>query len=108
MSDKKAQKQITGKSGKRKASAPSRCLYRVLGYQPLSVEMVAQTLTGMSIQKTPCSISIRSAQPERSAQLQAGGSILAIEFEADTNFDLVAAARQGTKSRLEIDQFASQ
>ena len=94
MSNRKAQKQVTGKSGKRKASPPSKCLYRVLGYQPLSVEMAAQTLE-MSIQKTPCRISIRSAQPERSAQLQAGGSILVIEFEADTNVDLVAAARQG-------------
>lgn len=95
MSNKNSQKKFTRKPGKQKTSSTSRCLYRVLGYQPLSVEMVAQTLKGMSIQKTPCNISIRSTQPETAAQLQAGGSILAIEFEAEANYDLVAAARRG-------------
>ncbi|GEM_PF-4479964 len=95
MSNKNSHKKSAQKPGKQKASSTSTCLYRVLGYQPLSVDMVAQTLKGLSIQKTPCNISIRSAQSETAVQLQTGGSILAIEFEAEPNFDLVAAARRG-------------
>jgi hypothetical protein len=95
MSNRTPQNGFNDKPGKQKARTKSTCLYRVLGYQPLSVEMVAQTLRKMSIQKTPCSISIRSAQTETSVQLQAGGSILAIEFEAEKTYDLVVAARRG-------------
>lgn len=72
-----------------------RCLYRVQGYQPLSVEIVAQTLDEVSIQKTLCKISIRSAQAESALQLQSGGSILAIEFEAESKLDLIEATRLG-------------
>ena len=69
--------------------------YRVLANQPLSVDMAPQILKGLSIQETACSISIRSAQEEKSLQLQTGGSLLAIEFEADANGDLVKMARRG-------------
>lgn len=95
MSNKNSQKKFAQKHGNQKASSASKCLYRVLGYQPLSVEVVAHTLKGVSIQRTTCDISIRSAQSETAVQLQAGGSILAIEFEAEPNYDLVAAARRG-------------
>ena len=95
MSNKNSQKKSAKKSEKHEASSTSKCLYRVLGHQPLSVEMVAQTLTEISIQKTSCNISIRSAQSEGAVQLQSGGSILAIEFEAESSYDLIAAARRG-------------
>ncbi|MCC4610399.1 hypothetical protein [Xanthomonas campestris] len=49
----------------------------------------------MSIQRTSCRISVRSAQGDEAEKLQSGGSILAIEFESDANADLFEAARQG-------------
>jgi len=55
MSNNNSHKKSAQKPGKQKASSTSTCLYRVLGYQPLSVDMVAQTLKGLSIQKPPCS-----------------------------------------------------
>lgn len=95
MANPESQKETTQKAKQNKVSSTDRCLYRVMGHQPLSVEMEAQTLECLSIQKTLCNISIRSAQIESALQLKSGGSILAIEFEADSTLDLVVAARQG-------------
>ncbi len=95
MSKKNSQKKLTRKPGKQKTKSTSKCLYRMLGFQPLSVQMVAQTLDGISIQNTSCNISIRSAEAETALQLQSGGSILAVEFEAEAGDDLVATARRG-------------
>jgi hypothetical protein len=53
----------------------------------------------MKIQKTDCSISIRSASDDPAVQRLTGGSMLAIEFSS-TEEDLLVAARQGM-SRLE-------
>lgn len=57
--------------------------------------MESQTLENISIQKTPCNISIRTSQIDATMQLQAGGSILAIEFEAEAQGDLIEMARLG-------------
>lgn len=78
-----------------KSVSGNKCRYRVLGHQPLSVEMEAQTLDGVSIQNTLCNISIKSVEVESALQLQSGGSILAIEFEGESKQDLIATARQG-------------
>lgn len=79
----------------KKADPGDRCLYRVLGYQPLSVEMEAQTLEGLSIQNLDCNISIQSAECESASQRKSGGSILGIEFEAESDQDLIVTSRQG-------------
>lgn len=57
--------------------------------------MASQMLDDLSIQKTTCSISIRSVQESESTKLLSGGSLLAIEFEAGTDGDLLAMARRG-------------
>lgn len=75
------------------SSGTGRC--RVLAYQPLSVNMASQVLDGLSIQKTPCSISIRSVHESESTKLLSGGSLLGIEFEAGTDEDLLVMARRG-------------
>jgi len=97
MENAKSQKRGTKKAKRKKPAASDRCLYRVLGYQPLSVEMETQTQTleGISIQNTLCKICIRSTQTESTLQFQSGGSILAIEFEAESKQDLIVAARNG-------------
>lgn len=68
--------------------------YRVLGLQPLSVKMDPQTLGPMEIQKTVCSISIRSVSDNPATQHLTGGSMLAIQFSS-TEDDSLVAARQG-------------
>ncbi len=68
--------------------------YRVLGLQPLSVKMDPQTLGPMEIQKTVCSISIRSVSDNPATQHLTGGSMLAIQFSS-TEDDFLVAARQG-------------
>jgi hypothetical protein len=95
MPSKKTQKKSGRSPSNKKASSQPTCTYRVLGYQPLSVDIDPQTFDGLSIQKTPCRISIRSAQLNTALQLQAGGSILAIEFESAATGDLIATARRG-------------
>lgn len=87
-------------SGSKSDSSPgavvaSTCTYRVLGYQPLSVQIAPQILEGISIQKTTCRIGIRSAQADPAEQFQSGGTFLAVEFEAGVNTDLIEAARRG-------------
>lgn len=67
--------------------------YRVLGFQPLSVEMEAQTVGPLSIQNTTCTISIRSMAEDLAQKLEVGGSMLAIEFTSTERGMLVAARR---------------
>lgn len=95
MSQKKHARKKSGRVGRLDASSASACTYRVLGHQPLSVKIAPQILEGMSIQKTACRISIRSAQADTTEQLQSGGSILAVEFEAEAKADLIEAAPRG-------------
>jgi len=68
--------------------------YRILGIQPLSVEMDAQTLGPMTLQKITCNISIRSATDDPVLQRQLGGSLLAIEFSSSEE-DMLVATRRG-------------
>lgn len=96
MSQKKSSKSKNAHHLTKDASSVSKCSYRVLAYQPLSVNIAPQVLEDLSIQKTLCKISIRSAQADAVEQLQTGGSVLAIEFESDANADLIEAARQGS------------
>lgn len=69
-------------------------IYRVLGLQPLSVQMSPQTLGPMKVQKTDCNISIRSASDDPLLQRQYGGSLLSIQFSSAEE-DLLVAARHG-------------
>lgn len=69
--------------------------YRVLAYQPLSVNIDPQELGGFSVQGTPCRIAIRAVHDEKSMQLGSGGSTLAIEFQGRSEDDLIAVARRG-------------
>jgi hypothetical protein len=69
-------------------------LYRVLGLQSLSVQMSPQTLGPMKVQKTECTISIRSESADPAVQRQSGGSLLAIQFSS-TEEDMLVAAQLG-------------
>lgn len=93
---------MTGKkkAGRSKDSSSDRArgqgaTYRVLAYQPLSVNIDPQGLGAFLIRETPCRIAIRAVHDEKSLQLGAGGSTLAIEFESDPKDDLIGAARRG-------------
>lgn len=78
----------------RSGAAPQLSTYRVLAFQPLSVNLAPQTID-LKIEDVPCKVSIRAAQPELSLQLQEGGSLLAIEFADKGDEDLFVAARKG-------------
>lgn len=94
MAGKKKVGRAKDSSQERRATGQS-ATYRVLAYQPLSVNIDPQDLGVFSIQGTLCRIAIRVVHDEKPMQLRAGGSTLAIEFKADPNDDLIVVARRG-------------
>jgi hypothetical protein len=69
--------------------------YRVLAKNQLSVEFETNRTIELSIQSKACKISVRPIHTAPERQRSLGGSLFAIEFEADPQSDLLGIAREG-------------
>lgn len=79
-------------------SAPltSEPIFRVLARQPLSIGLEGGTQINLTIQGTPCALSIRPVHDAPSDQQVEGSSLIAIEFARTLgNGDLLIASREG-------------
>jgi hypothetical protein len=69
--------------------------YRVLARQALSLDIGSGGVEDFTIQGVDCRIAVQASHADVAKRRELGGSTLAIEFEADLDLDLFAAARYG-------------
>src|SRR5579863_965111 len=91
MSKSKPKKKTRFKKGD---GSKQRVTFRVLAKQALSID-VSKRIEDLTIQGVKCRIAVKPAHLDPAKQRELGGSTLAVEFEADPDVDMFAAARDG-------------